>query len=74
MKITKRIATPGMNAVKCAYCKTGTVFVSVSMAEMARMRCGAANSVIASCHNGHRQQITFVAWPPIQLERHYVRT
>jgi len=59
----RKIATAGVNAFKCA-CGDGTVLVPVSMAMIARMRCGERITVKGKCHIGHTQEYDLVTWPP----------
>ena len=73
MKTTRTVVAPGINTVRCSSCKTGTVMVSVTMNTMARLRCGGSKPIGAKCSNGHRQQVTITAWPPIQLKKNYSR-
>ena len=59
----KHVVDPGVNAIKCNACKEGTVFVSVTMEEMARLRSNRVAEIVAKCHLGHSQTLMITGWP-----------
>jgi len=59
----KYVVAPGMNAIKCNACKDGTVFVSVTMEEMAKLRASRVAEITAKCHLGHTQNLMISGWP-----------
>lgn len=59
----KIVVSAGMNAVECGKCKDGTVFIPITMLDIAMLRNGYTFEVTAKCTLGHSQTIIATAWP-----------
>ena len=57
------VVSPGITAVRCNSCKEGTVFISTTMREMARLRSGYSIEASYTCNNGHGQVLRLIGWP-----------
>jgi len=68
------VVSPGVNAVSCGHCDDGTMFIPITMTEMAKLRNGYTMEVTAICHIGHRQNIKLIAWPLTWGKMEFSRT